>query len=217
MSRCVQALLRLRNDRKLPPLVPASFAQQTPRVGDSIFVIGYPLFFPTTGMHSSLCTHVRYAAWPSLNARMVCCGGTGQGCVCTGGKVAKVVMTTNGKPGVIQTTAAVHNGNSGGALINKYVLFPSHLVALSAHALTRTRISAGRVVGMVTCNMRRKGSEDEAASSGVIIPRLNFSIPVHLLGPVLSFVSDPSSGWWWRERALRVVYVRACTVDRCLR
>jgi hypothetical protein len=49
-------------------------------------------------------------------------------------------MTTNGKPGVIQTTAAVHNGNSGGALINKYVLFPSHLVALSSqsHALTHT-------------------------------------------------------------------------------
>jgi S1-C subfamily serine protease len=47
----------------------------------------------------------------------------GQGCLCTGGKVAKVVTTSDGKPGAIQTTAAVHNGNSGGALINKFAHF----------------------------------------------------------------------------------------------
>lgn len=43
----------------------------------------------------------------------------GQSSVCTGGKVSKVVTISDGSAAVVQTTAAVHNGNSGGALINK--------------------------------------------------------------------------------------------------
>jgi len=91
-SSCIDvALLRLKSERAFPPLVAASFALQTPSVGDVVFAIGYPLFFPTTDL---------------------------QGCICTAGKVSKIVTIGRGKVGAIQTTASVHNGNSGGALVN---------------------------------------------------------------------------------------------------
>lgn len=60
-------------------------------------------------------------------------------------------------PVMLQTTAAVHPGASGGAIIN----------------------SKGQMVGLVTSNARHGG--------GTIIPYLNFSIPCAALEPVFKF------------------------------
>ncbi|XP_020256731.1 glyoxysomal processing protease, glyoxysomal isoform X2 [Asparagus officinalis] len=60
-------------------------------------------------------------------------------------------------PVMLQTTAAVHPGASGGAVVN----------------------SNGRLIGLVTCNARHGG--------GTIIPHLNFSIPCSALDPIFKF------------------------------
>jgi len=49
--------------------------------------------------------------------------------------------------------------------------------------------SAGRVVGLVTCNMRKI---EPGKADGIITPRLNFSVPVSLFQPILSFVNSDS-------------------------
>lgn len=69
-----------------------------------------------------------------------------------------LVGTEEGEiPVMLQTTAAVHPGASGGAVVN----------------------SDGRMIGLVTSNARHGG--------GTIIPHLNFSLPCAALKPVFEF------------------------------
>ncbi|WOG85142.1 hypothetical protein DCAR_0104329 [Daucus carota subsp. sativus] len=63
-------------------------------------------------------------------------------------------------PAMIETTAAVHPGGSGGAVVN----------------------SDGHMIGLVTSNARHGG--------GVLIPHLNFSIPCAALEPIIKFSKD---------------------------
>ncbi|KAL8108054.1 glyoxysomal processing protease, glyoxysomal isoform X2 [Apium graveolens] len=63
-------------------------------------------------------------------------------------------------PAMIETTAAVHPGGSGGAVVN----------------------SDGHMIGLVTSNARHGG--------GVLIPHLNFSIPCAALEPIFKFSKD---------------------------
>ncbi|CAK9181839.1 unnamed protein product [Ilex paraguariensis] len=63
-------------------------------------------------------------------------------------------------PAIIETTAAVHPGGSGGAVIN----------------------SDGHMIGLVTSNARHGG--------GTVIPNLNFSISCAALKPVFKFSRD---------------------------
>ncbi|KAL6567395.1 hypothetical protein OROGR_001063 [Orobanche gracilis] len=63
-------------------------------------------------------------------------------------------------PAMLETTAAVHPGSSGGAVVN----------------------SDGRMIGLVTSNAKHGG--------GTVIPHLNFSIPCAALEPVLKFSKD---------------------------
>ncbi|KAL6609716.1 hypothetical protein ACP70R_039685 [Stipagrostis hirtigluma subsp. patula] len=99
-----------------------------PTAGSSVYVVGHGLLGPRSGLYSSLSSGVV-------------------------SKVVKIPATQPSEadnmdiPVMLQTTAAVHSGASGGVLIN-------------AHGL---------MVGLVTSNAKHGG--------GSTIPHLNFSIP----------------------------------------
>ncbi|KAK7246474.1 hypothetical protein RIF29_41342 [Crotalaria pallida] len=140
------ALLQLESvpDKLLP--IEMNFSR--PCTGSKAYVIGHGLFGPKCGFFPSVCS----------------------------GVVAKVVeakipqpyqsiqpehMYTNGLfPTMLETTAAVHPGASGGAVIN----------------------SDGHMIGLVTSNARHGG--------GALIPHLNFSIPSAALVPIFKFSKD---------------------------
>ncbi|KAL2931860.1 Glyoxysomal processing protease glyoxysomal [Bienertia sinuspersici] len=63
-------------------------------------------------------------------------------------------------PVMLETTAAVHPGGSGGAIVN----------------------SSGHMIALVTSNAKHGG--------GTVIPHMNFSIPSAALKPVFSFAKD---------------------------
>lgn len=108
-----------------------------PAIGSTIHVIGHGLLGPHSDTSPSVSTGVV--------ANVVRMPGP------------SMVGTGIGEPVMIQTTAAVHPGASGGAVVNLY----------------------GRLVGLVTSNARHGG--------GTIIPHLNFSIPCAALQPIFEF------------------------------
>uniref|UniRef100_A0A0D6QU05 Glyoxysomal processing protease, glyoxysomal n=1 Tax=Araucaria cunninghamii TaxID=56994 RepID=A0A0D6QU05_ARACU len=132
------ALLQLKSvPVHLYPIVPE---EKCPCAGSKAFVIGHGLFGP----RSDLC--------PSVSA----------------GVVAKVVKTrrphmseefSQEYPAMLETTAAVHPGGSGGVVVN----------------------AQGRMIGLVTSNARHSG--------GTVIPHLNFSIPCAALKPIFTFAN----------------------------
>ncbi|XP_057471812.1 glyoxysomal processing protease, glyoxysomal isoform X1 [Actinidia eriantha] len=117
-----------------------------PSPGLKVFVIGHGLFGPRCDFSPSACV----------------------------GVVAKVVEAKRPLPywtsqqenacghfpAMLETTAAVHPGGSGGAVVN----------------------SDGHMVGLVTSNARHGG--------GTVIPHLNFSIPCAALEPIFMFSKD---------------------------
>ncbi|KAK7302815.1 hypothetical protein RJT34_13711 [Clitoria ternatea] len=129
-------------------LLPIKINFSRPSTGSKAFVIGHGLFGPKRGFFPSVCS----------------------------GVVAKVVEAktpqsylsiqherehTHGHfPAMLETTAAVHPGASGGAVIN----------------------SDGHMIGLVTSNARHGG--------GAVIPHLNFSIPSAALAPIFNFSKD---------------------------
>ncbi|KAI3814894.1 hypothetical protein L1987_14541 [Smallanthus sonchifolius] len=119
---------------KLQPIV-MDFTCPSP--GSKVYVTGHGLFGPRCDFLPSSCVGVVakvVKAWES----------TGQGDV----------------PAMIETTAAVHPGGSGGAVLN----------------------SDGHMISLVTSNATHGG--------GTLIPYLNFSIPCAALEPVVSFSKD---------------------------
>ncbi|XP_061341540.1 glyoxysomal processing protease, glyoxysomal isoform X2 [Gastrolobium bilobum] len=140
------ALLQLESvPDKLSPIV-MNFSR--PSAGSKAYVIGHGLFGPKCGFFPSVCS----------------------------GVVAKVVeaktpqsyqsiepehMHTHGLfPAMLETTASVHPGASGGAVMD----------------------SDGYMIGLVTSNARHGG--------GAVIPHLNFSIPSAALAPIFMFSKD---------------------------
>ncbi|XVE51371.1 hypothetical protein DITRI_Ditri02bG0034800 [Diplodiscus trichospermus] len=126
---------------KLSP-IEAEFAQ--PSLGSKAYVIGHGLLAPRCGFSPSVCSGVV-------------------------AKVVKAEMPLYYKsflpgvshfPAMLETTAAVHPGGSGGAVVN----------------------SDGRLIGLVTSNARHGG--------GTVIPHLNFSIPSVVLMPIFQFARD---------------------------
>ncbi|KAL5575381.1 hypothetical protein UlMin_017080 [Ulmus minor] len=127
-------------------LCPINMDFSCPSMGSKAYVIGHGLFGPRCGFFPSVCS----------------------------GVVAKVVQATiplsyqPNRPGntqghlpvMLETTAAVHPGGSGGAVVN-----------LSGH-----------MIGLVTSNARHGG--------GTPIPHLNFSIPCSVLLPIFKFSKD---------------------------
>lgn len=139
------ALVRLEapvpNLTVLPICSPTPFGSHTsggatvePHEGDSVLAIGFALFGPSKRIRASA----------------------------TAGVVSRVAYV-RGKPSLIQTSASVNKGASGGALID----------------------SRGNFVGLVTCNAMTK--------DGVIIPKINFSIPATILRPIHDYVRSRSA------------------------
>ncbi len=122
------------------------------RTGEPAFVIGHALFGPPAGLRASV----------------------------TNGLLA-LVEEVDGWPVLLQSSAAVHSGNSGGALVS----------------------ADGRWIGLVTCNTRTaegvvRGFLLPSCAMGScctarhaqIIPRLNFSIPLSALAPLFDFCAE---------------------------
>ncbi|KAJ0808568.1 putative peptidase S1C, peptidase S1, PA clan, peptidase S1, PA clan, chymotrypsin-like protein [Helianthus annuus] len=110
-------------------LVPIVMDFTCPSPGSKVYVTGHGLFGPRCDFLPSSCV----------------------------GVVAKVVKAQGEVPAMIETTAAVHPGGSGGAVLN----------------------SDGHMISLVTSNARHGG--------GTVIPHLNFSIPCAALEPVFNF------------------------------
>ncbi|GMJ14685.1 degradation of periplasmic proteins 15 [Hibiscus trionum] len=126
---------------KLTPIM-VDFIQ--PSLGSKAYVIGHGLLAPRCGFSPSVCSGVV-------------------------SKVVKAEMPLYYKsflpgvsqfPAMLETTAAVHPGGSGGAVVN----------------------SNGCFIGLVTSNTRHGG--------GTVIPHLNFSIPSAVLMPIFQFARD---------------------------
>ncbi|KAK2642167.1 hypothetical protein Ddye_023930 [Dipteronia dyeriana] len=126
---------------QLCPIV-ADFAH--PSVGSTAYVIGHGLFGPRCGL------------FPSVSSGVV-------------SKVVKaklpsyyqsILQGDSRYPVMLETTAAIHPGGSGGAVVNQN----------------------SRMIGLVTSNARHGG--------GTIIPHLNFSIPCAVLAPIIQFARD---------------------------
>lgn len=111
----------------------SSGATIEPHEGDNVIALGFALFGPSKRIRASA----------------------------TSGVISRVAYI-RGKPSLIQTSASVNKGASGGALID----------------------SAGNFVGLVTCNAMTK--------DGVIIPKINFSIPSTILRPIHDYVNSKS-------------------------
>ena len=116
-----------------------------PSIGTNISVIGYPLYKPNNKIYAT----------------------------CTTGSLSKIVYYNN-KPVIIETNAAVHNGNSGGLLIDS---------------------NSGQWLGLVTCNLKQKTSNGDSD----IIPRLNFSIPINEIIPVLKYILNGKNEIFLKE------------------
>ncbi|EPS68310.1 hypothetical protein M569_06453, partial [Genlisea aurea] len=118
-------------------LCPITMDVDFPTAGSKAFIIGHGLFGP------------RCDLLPSASL----------------GVISKVIAATK-SPGedcfaaMLQTTAAVHPGSSGGAVVR----------------------SDGKMMGLVTSNAKHGG--------GTVIPHLNFSIPCGALEAVLNFSAD---------------------------
>ncbi|GAY34564.1 hypothetical protein CUMW_012120 [Citrus unshiu] len=122
--------------------IDADFGQ--PSLGSAAYVIGHGLFGPRCGLS------------PSVSSGVVA-------------KVVKANLPSYGQstlqrnsayPVMLETTAAVHPGGSGGAVVNL----------------------DGHMIGLVTSNARHGG--------GTVIPHLNFSIPCGVLRPIFEFARD---------------------------
>ncbi|AEE30952.1 protease-like protein [Arabidopsis thaliana] len=126
---------------KLQPIT-ANFS--SPPLGTTAHVVGHGLFGPRCGLSPSICSGVVAKvvhAKRRLNTQSI------------SQEVAEF-------PAMLETTAAVHPGGSGGAVLN----------------------SSGHMIGLVTSNARH--------GAGTVIPHLNFSIPCAVLAPIFKFAED---------------------------
>ncbi|KAK9150190.1 hypothetical protein Syun_008499 [Stephania yunnanensis] len=137
------ALLKLESvPDRLCPVIP-EFA--CPSSGTKAYVIGHGLFGPRTDISSSVSSGVVVRV---VKAQ------------CHIHQTGVNETTTRYMPAMIETTASVHPGASGGAVVN----------------------CEGHMIGLVTSNARHGG--------GTLIPHLNFSIPSAALEPIFKFSSD---------------------------
>ncbi|BBN15391.1 peroxisomal leader peptide-processing protease [Marchantia polymorpha subsp. ruderalis] len=130
-----------------PGLCPIIPEKTCPPSGSSAVVIGHGLFGP----RAELCPSVS----SGVVARVVKAGTRSL----SDSLVPENVEANSLGPAMLQTTAAVHPGGSGGAVVN----------------------SQGRMIGLVTSNARHSG--------GSVIPFLNFSVPYAALAPIFHFAS----------------------------
>ncbi|KAL2620277.1 hypothetical protein R1flu_000482 [Riccia fluitans] len=127
-----------------PGLCPIIPEKTCPPSGSSAVVIGHGLFGPRAELSPSVSFGVV--------ARVVKAGTRSR-------SLPESPWSNPLGPAMLQTTAAVHPGGSGGAVVN----------------------SQGRMIGLVTSNARHSG--------GSVIPYLNFSVPYAALAPIFDFAA----------------------------
>eukprot|EP00887_Chlorella_sp_A99_P003605 scaffold7.g3605.t1 len=131
------------------PLAPSARA---PAPGQQVCVAGWGVFAPRAGL-GPLVTG-------GTLARVVPLGGPGSISGGGGGGIGRAC----GAPAMLLTTAAVHSGASGGAVLDP---------------------ATGQLLGLVTSNSRH-------AASGGVLPHLNYAIPAALLAPVAAAAAEPT-------------------------
>ncbi len=108
-----------------------------------------------------------------------------------------VPLPSSGQPGMLLTTAAVHSGASGGAVVDAATGQLLGLVTSNAKHKSRGNRSSGSSGGSGSRGSRRGGdvSADGSSSSmqTTVLPQLNFSIPAAQLGPVLLAASEAAA------------------------
>uniref|UniRef100_A0A804UC23 Glyoxysomal processing protease, glyoxysomal n=1 Tax=Zea mays TaxID=4577 RepID=A0A804UC23_MAIZE len=117
-----------------------------PTAGSPVYVVGHGLFGPRSGLHSSLYSGV-VSKVVQIPANQL-------------SHLARAEADNMDIPVMLQTTAAVHPGASGGVLVNTH----------------------GLMVGIITSNAKHGG--------GSTIPHLNFSIPCKLLVAVFEYSAN---------------------------
>uniref|UniRef100_A0A1J3DRU1 Glyoxysomal processing protease, glyoxysomal n=1 Tax=Noccaea caerulescens TaxID=107243 RepID=A0A1J3DRU1_NOCCA len=126
---------------RLQPIAP-NFS--SPPLGTTAHVIGHGLFGPRCGLSPSVYSGVVSKV---VHAKMRL-------------YTQSILQDATEFPSMLETTAAVHPGGSGGAVVN----------------------SSGHMIGLVTSNARH--------GAGTVIPHLNFSIPCAILAPIFKFAED---------------------------
>ncbi|VVB10498.1 unnamed protein product [Arabis nemorensis] len=126
---------------KLQPIA-ANFS--SPPLGTSAHVVGHGLFGPRCGLSPSICSGV-VAKVVHAKKKLF---------------TESILQDATEFPAMLETTASVHPGGSGGAVVN----------------------SSGHMIGLVTSNARH--------GAGTVIPHLNFSIPCAVLAPIFKFAED---------------------------
>ncbi|KAL5730444.1 hypothetical protein ACHQM5_003263 [Ranunculus cassubicifolius] len=142
------ALLQLENvPENLSPIIP-DFTCPSP--GSKAYVIGHGLFGPRTDLSSSVSSGVvARVVKAQMHLHPI-----------EPGVQSPEEITTKCLPAMLETTASVHAGGSGGAVVN----------------------SDGHLIGLVTSNARHGG--------GIVIPQLNFSIPCATMELIFKFSKD---------------------------
>ncbi|KAK7327856.1 hypothetical protein VNO77_21949 [Canavalia gladiata] len=129
-------------------LLPIAMNFSRPSTGSKAFVIGHGLFGPKCGFFPSVSSGVVAKVVEAKTPQSYLSIEPG------------LVHTHGHFPVMLETTASVHPGASGGAVIN----------------------SDGHMIGLVTSNARHGG--------GAAIPHLNFCIPSAALAPIFKFSKD---------------------------
>jgi S1-C subfamily serine protease len=105
----------------------------TPRLGDPVQIIGFGFFGPQSQLPATI----------------------------TQGTIARVVKDSEEEPLLLQTTAVVHQGNSGGPVVDPH----SH-----------------ELLGLVICNTRQRDD--------TVLPHLNFALAGAQLTPLFNFIAN---------------------------
>ncbi|PIA35196.1 hypothetical protein AQUCO_03600095v1 [Aquilegia coerulea] len=130
--------------KDMSPIIP-DFSCPSP--GSKAYVIGHGLFGPRSDLRPSVCSGIVSRVVKAQRHIRPLEPGSNE-------------TTTAYVPAMLETTAAVHAGGSGGAIVN----------------------SEGHMIGLVTSNAKHGG--------GTIVPHLNFSIPSKALESIFKFSED---------------------------
>ncbi|KAI6705173.1 hypothetical protein NL676_008135 [Syzygium grande] len=126
-------------------LSPVIMDSASPPLGSKAYVIGHGLFGPRCGLSPSVSVGVVAKV---VKAKRSC------------SSLSVIREDAGDIPAMLETTAAVHPGASGGLVVN----------------------FDGCMIGLITSNARHGG--------GTVIPHLNFSIPCAALAPIFKFSQD---------------------------
>ncbi|AQK86998.1 Glyoxysomal processing protease glyoxysomal [Zea mays] len=137
-----------------------------PTAGSPVYVVGHGLFGPRSGLHSSLYSGV-VSKVVQIPANQL-------------SHLARAEADNMDIPVMLQTTAAVHPGASGGVLVNTHGL----MVGIITSMYFPKSLSFFCLIFFITISSNAKHG------GGSTIPHLNFSIPCKLLVAVFEYSAN---------------------------